>query len=211
MRDPALDGAVSAVAARGVQVLGDGPGERVCGEVSRPGPRLGEGDRLLLLSSRPCLRVWRLKSRRARTAGAFLGQVGTGSSTASLPHHSASLPCPAPPPQLWPDQGYPRVVLQDEHQAMHVQPALPRVRIHGQHRLPVGSKLGMGGVGATVLKRQHLGHEEVMNDLCRASEPGVAGGVRGGSGVGLKEPSAPPGTEAETASNRKARSGAPSL
>ena len=36
MRDPALDGAVAAVAARSVQVLGDGPGERVCGEVSRP-------------------------------------------------------------------------------------------------------------------------------------------------------------------------------
>ena len=27
-----------------------------------------------------------------------------------------------------------------------------------------------------MLKRQHLGHEEVMYDLCRASEPGVAGG-----------------------------------
>ena len=38
-----------------------------------------------------------------------------------------------------------------------------------------------------------------MNDLRRASEPGVVGGVgvRGGSGVRLKEPSAPPGTEAE--------------
>ena len=157
MRDPALDSAVAAVAARGVQVLGDGPGRGCAVRSAGPGPGVGEGDRLLLLSSRPCLRVWRLKSRRARMAGAFLGQVGTGSSTASLPRHPASLPRPAPPPRLWPDQGYPRVVLQDEHQAMHVQPALPRVSVHGQHWLPIGSKLGMGGVGATVLKRQHLG------------------------------------------------------
>lgn len=44
MRDPTLDGAVAAVAARGVQVLGDRPGKRVGGAVSRPGPRRwGEG------------------------------------------------------------------------------------------------------------------------------------------------------------------------
>lgn len=36
MRDPTLDGAEAAVAARGVQVLGDRPGKRVCGEPSRP-------------------------------------------------------------------------------------------------------------------------------------------------------------------------------
>lgn len=127
-----------------------------CSQPSRP-QVLGRGPRLLLLSSRPCLRLWRLKSRRARTVGAFLGQVGMGSSTASLPRHFAPLPHPAPPPRLWPDQGYPRVMLQDEHQAVHVQPALPRVSVHGQHWLPVGSKLGVGGVRATVLKRQHLG------------------------------------------------------
>lgn len=40
---------------------------------------------------------------------------------------------------------------------MHVQPSLPGISIHGQHWLPVGSKLGMGGVGATVLKGKHLG------------------------------------------------------
>ena len=72
MRDPALDGAVAAVAARGVQVLGDWPGKRVCGELSPPGPRRGgEGQ---VLSSRPCLRVWRLKSGGLRWVGAFLGQ-----------------------------------------------------------------------------------------------------------------------------------------
>lgn len=41
--------------------------------------------------------------------------------------------------------------------AMHVQPSLPEVGIHGEDRLPVGGKLGLRGVfGSTVLQRQNL-------------------------------------------------------
>lgn len=38
---------------------------------------------------------------------------------------------------------YIRVMLQEENDAMHVQPPLPEVGIHGEDRLPVGGKLGM--------------------------------------------------------------------
>lgn len=41
--------------------------------------------------------------------------------------------------------------------AMHVQPSLPEVGIHGEDGLPVGGKLGLRGVfGSAVLQRQDL-------------------------------------------------------
>lgn len=55
-------------------------------------------------------------------------------------------------------------MFQDNSDAMHVQPSLPEVGIHGEDGLPVGGKLGLRGVfGAAVLQRQHLEHNEKKN------------------------------------------------
>lgn len=116
-----------------------------------PGPVLGR-DRLLLLFQ-ALSEALRLKSRRARR----LALPWPSRRAHPLPPFPVTSPSRTlPPPRLWPDQGYPRVMLQDEHQAVHVQPALPRVSVHGQHWLPVGSKLGVEE-SEPLKKRQHLG------------------------------------------------------
>lgn len=49
------------------------------------------------------------------------------------------------------------VMFKDDSDAMHVQPSLPEVSVHGEDGLPVGSKLGLRGVfGSAVLQRQDL-------------------------------------------------------
>lgn len=49
------------------------------------------------------------------------------------------------------------VMFKNNSDAMHVQPSLPEVGIHGEDGLPVGGKLGLRGVfGSTVLQRQDL-------------------------------------------------------
>lgn len=48
-------------------------------------------------------------------------------------------------------------MLEDDCDAMHVQPSLPEVGVHGEDGLPVGGKLGLRGVfGAAVLQGQDL-------------------------------------------------------
>lgn len=48
-------------------------------------------------------------------------------------------------------------MFQDNSDAVHVQPSLPEVSVHGEDGLPVGGKLGLRRVfGAAVLQRQHL-------------------------------------------------------
>lgn len=52
-------------------------------------------------------------------------------------------------------------MFKDDSNAMHVQPSLPEVGIHGENGLPVGSKLGLRRVfGPTVLQGQNLQKEE---------------------------------------------------
>lgn len=54
-------------------------------------------------------------------------------------------------------------MFKDDSNAVHVQPSLPEVGIHGQDGLPVGRKLGLRGVfGSTVLQRQDLEKEEIV-------------------------------------------------
>lgn len=49
------------------------------------------------------------------------------------------------------------VMFKNNSDAMHVQPSLPEVGIHGEDGLPVGGKLGLRGVfGSAVLQRQDL-------------------------------------------------------
>lgn len=48
-------------------------------------------------------------------------------------------------------------MFEEDGNAMHVQPSLPEVGIHGEDWLPVGGKLGLRGVfGSTVLQGQDL-------------------------------------------------------
>lgn len=77
-----------------------------------PVPVLVGKNGLLPLSSRPCLRTWRLMSRKTRKGSQFfLAKVSKGLSAAPLPYHSLSpYPCSSIPTIA---QGYPRVVLQD--------------------------------------------------------------------------------------------------
>lgn len=54
-------------------------------------------------------------------------------------------------------------MFEDDSDAMHVQPSLPEVGVHGEDGLPVGSKLRLRGVfGAAVLQRQDLQTEHVI-------------------------------------------------
>lgn len=106
-------------------------------------PSVGAKHRMLLLSARACLRMWAWVTGKHWGSVIIFPRLRGVRACLLSPH----LP-PGPPVR----SGYPRVVLQDEHQPMHVQPALPGVGIHGQHWLPVGRKLGVGGVGPTVLK-----------------------------------------------------------
>lgn len=49
-------------------------------------------------------------------------------------------------------------MFKDYSDAMHVQPPLPEISIHGEDGFPVGSKLGLRRVfGAIVLQRKDLG------------------------------------------------------
>lgn len=57
------------------------------------------------------------------------------------------------------------VVLQDDSNAVHVKPSLPEVGVHGQDRLPVEGKLGLGGVlRAAVLEGENL--KETAEEHC---------------------------------------------
>lgn len=48
-------------------------------------------------------------------------------------------------------------MFKDYRDAMHVQPSLPEIGIHGEDGLPVGSKLGLRRVfGSIVLQRKDL-------------------------------------------------------
>lgn len=54
-------------------------------------------------------------------------------------------------------------MFQNDSNAMHVQPSLPEVGIHGKDGLPIGSKLGLRGVfGSTVLQGQNLEKQEIV-------------------------------------------------
>lgn len=62
------------------------------------------------------------------------------------------------------------VMFKDDCNAMHVQPSLPEVGIHGEDGLPVGSKLGLRRVfGSTVLQRQDLKEEGIiqLKEVCK--------------------------------------------
>lgn len=142
VRDPALHSAVAPIAAGGVQVLGDGAGRAGWAEVRPHGPKCGGQTKTAIalcqvLSEDVGVGNW---ERLGSVIFPWLRGV------------RACLLSPSHPPGPPAHSRYPRVMLQDDHQPMHVQPALPGVGIHGQHRLPVGCKLGVGGVGPTVLK-----------------------------------------------------------
>lgn len=49
-----------------------------------------------------------------------------------------------------------RVMLQQQNDAMHVQPPLPEVCIHGKDWFPVGGELRVAGVRPAVLQGQYL-------------------------------------------------------
>ncbi len=54
-------------------------------------------------------------------------------------------------------------MLQNDSDAMHVQPALPEVGVHGQDGLPVGGKLWLAGVfRATVLEGEDLMENRIV-------------------------------------------------
>lgn len=78
-----------------------------------PVPILAGKNRLLPLSSRPCLRTWRLMSRKTRKGSQFfLAKVGKGLSVAPFPYHFLSPHLCSSIPTIA-QGGYPRVVLQD--------------------------------------------------------------------------------------------------
>lgn len=54
-------------------------------------------------------------------------------------------------------------MFQNDSNAMHVQPALPEVSVHGQDGLPVGGKLRLAGVfRATVLEGEDLMENRIV-------------------------------------------------
>lgn len=54
-------------------------------------------------------------------------------------------------------------MFKDDGNAMHVQPSLPEVGVHGEDGLPIGRKLGLRGVfGSAVLQRQDLEQQKKL-------------------------------------------------